>query len=187
LLASLDSLVTDIASLSPPSPQTGKTEKSSGSKRRAGGKARADRQPTVATALFDSGYRAAQRFSDYLKDRWSKFADTRQLSIANRLAEWCDFDSKVGFGRFHSRLKGDTSGSITLVNNFLTKDRTAKNPNMCEFMTGYITRVLEAVFSEGTVTVSHDLSRDCGQYQKKDRRCVFRFRVVENNELTSGR
>jgi hypothetical protein len=173
LLASLDSLVAEIA--------------------RHGGKARPDRQSAAAIALFNSGHKAAHRFSDMLKERWSKFTDSKQVSIDKRLAEWCEFDSKVGFGRFHSRLKGETSGSITLVNNFLTKDRTAKDPNMCEFMTGYISRVLEAVFSEGAVTVSHDLSRDCGQYRnsakkrrgvgkERDLGCVFRFRLVENND-----
>lgn len=127
-------------------------------------------------ALFDSGYGAADEFSTYLADRW-----TPAKPVKLRLDEWCDFDSKVGFGRFFNELAaGETAGSITLMNNFLIAGPKTDS-DLCSFMTGYITRVLKAIYNGKDVDVEHNLENDCGRYQNAAvPQCVFRFKVKDS-------
>jgi predicted hydrocarbon binding protein len=127
--------------------------------------------------LTRAGWTAATQFSKYLAHDWEDRDSERRtkLLVQDKLTEWCKFDSTVGFGKFGHKLWGTgEEGSIELENNFLVTDRPANGPNVCAFMTGYVTRVLEAVFPEAVVNVAHD-DQDCGQYKKGDPTCTFRF------------
>jgi MinD-like ATPase involved in chromosome partitioning or flagellar assembly len=125
-------------------------------------------------ALFDSGYSAAEEFSEYLRKHWAA-----TLPVKFRLDEWCDFDSKVGFGRFYNELAaGETAGAITIVNNFLIAGPKTDS-DLCSFMTGYITRVLETIYDGKSVGVKHNVQTDCGRHQTATvPQCVFRFEVA---------
>lgn len=125
-------------------------------------------------ALFDSGYGAAVDFSEYLRKHWAA-----TLPVKLRLDEWCDFDSKVGFGRFFNELAaGETAGTITIINNFLIAGPKTDS-DLCSFMTGYITRVLETILDGKRVAVEHNVQTDCGRNQTAPvPQCVFRFKVT---------
>jgi hypothetical protein len=126
------------------------------------------------TTLFDSGYGAAEEFSEYLRKHWAT-----TLPVKLRLDEWCDFDSKVGFGKFFNELAaGETAGTITIMNNFLLAGPKTDS-DLCSFMTGYITRVLETIYDGKSVAVEHNLQTDCGRHQTATvPQCVFRFEVT---------
>lgn len=125
-------------------------------------------------ALFESGYGAADQFSTYLGERW-----TAAQPVKARLDEWCDFDSKVGFGKFFNELAaGETAGTITLMNNFLLAGPKTDS-DLCSFMTGYITRVLKTIYDGKDVDVEHNVQTDCGRHQNAAvPQCVFRFKVT---------
>lgn len=139
--------------------------------------------PTLAQeALYDAGYVAAKDFSEYLKSQWA--ADLSHqvppLSVQAKLKEWCAFDSTVGFGRFDGEFSSEFAGEVVVYNNFLIARRAETDQNLCGFMIGYISRILEVIFAGRRVAVNHDLEADCGQFTKHDPpECRFRFAAVE--------
>jgi len=136
----------------------------------------------VRESLFNAGVTAADEFSGFLAEAWAQ--DSRgasALSIAEKLNDWAKFDSSVGFGKFESTTYGNENlGSIALQQNFLLHGRSPEDANLCSFMSGYISTILRALFGTDRVSVVHDLSSDCGQYQDDPTNtCVFHYRVDE--------
>lgn len=149
---------------------------------------------TAERTLFSGGYTAAKQFSEYLRSQWS--GETVRETPQSKLLKWCDFDSSVGFGRFRALLSGDSAGEyatgdatgeILVNNNFLISGRTVEDQNLCGFMAGYITRILEVVYARKRVEVKHDLKTDCGQFTKHDPPvCRFRFVAKKGEGVTSS-
>lgn len=142
---------------------------------------------TANRALWDAGFNAATTFSKFLISSWEAEKEEKQLArtLDSKLQQWCRFDSSVGFGRFEvTDIRDDVkSGKITLFSSFLTYNRFENDYNLCSFMTGYITRILQAILNMESVEVTHDLHTDCGQYKKTEPRvCVFRFKVDNQHD-----
>lgn len=129
----------------------------------------------VADALHRAGYAAAANFSEFLREAWAVGAKGGKATVAKRLQEWCGFDSRVGFGRFEGHLLGRYSGEVVVTNNFLIAERTPKDLNLCGFMSGYICRILEVLYPDRVVKVTHDLRSDCGQYSRAKTQSACRF------------
>lgn len=135
----------------------------------------------ASEVLFKAGKKAAQNFSVYLKDHWEKEKEKykKTLSFKTKLDEWCKFDSTVGFGKFENITWGEAKeGEINLINNFLIYKRNKSDHNLCGFMKGYIASILNVIFSSESITITHDLDKDCGQYKDTDPKvCTFHFKV----------
>jgi len=127
--------------------------------------------------LFGAGMTAAGNFSGYLRELWQKRNSSggSVTSTKDKIKEWCEFDSTVGFGKFESKPWGDgAEGSIELEHNFLIADRSKKDRSLCPFMRGYISRILTTIF-EAEVDVTHK-EVDCGQFKTdQQKKCVFRY------------
>jgi len=130
----------------------------------------------AADALFETGVSAAEEFGSYAGTGLREVADGQTLSDEETIRKWCEFDSRVGFGKFRAVFdaKG-RSGEIRLVNNFLTANRAPEEANLCSFMTGYITRVLQGIYDTENVKVEHS-PENCSQQGKPA--CVFRFNAT---------
>lgn len=132
--------------------------------------------------LFETGIDAVERFSAYMRRLRETKGDEakRTPTYQDSISAWCAFDSRVGFGRFDSVVWGEgKAGYITLHNNFLVEGRSREESNLCAFMRGYITRVLQAIFDTDHVVVKHDLDKDCGQRKGPgEDDCVFHFEVT---------
>lgn len=130
-------------------------------------------------AFFHAGVTCGESFGKELVDEVWK--DEGELSLQEKLTKWGEFDSSVGFGKFSHKIEqGDViSGKIMLSNNFLAANRKSTEPNLCDFMTGYIQGVLkELIKGEIKVTVTHK-EGDCIQHQQGKKECDFYFRSVE--------
>jgi len=149
-------------------------------------------QAAVAEALLDIGRSAAGDFSRYLASERFAGRDKSRAGLWEEVNEWCHFDSKVGFGRFEAQPwgTGDEEGQIIVHNNFLARDRDSDRQNLCPFLTGYITSVLNSIYAPNAVTVTHDLKTGCAQ--KATRRgttpaCVFKFTIATGTGTTRKR
>jgi hypothetical protein len=110
-----------------------------------------------------------------------------EVSDTDIVERWCEFDSDVGFGRFHNNLKFERSehklevtGSINLSDNFLITSKTGEGVvHLCPFMTGYIQGVLEMMF-RATFEVTHKIE-NCEQGSPGNRESVFDVRMSASN------
>jgi predicted hydrocarbon binding protein len=152
----------------------------------------AEAQAAVDAALFDAGREAAAEFSSYLVSILFAGRDKSKESLWEEVEMWCSFDSTVGFGRFEAQPwgKGESEGRVIVRNNFLARGRSPNRPNLCAFLRGYMTRVLDRIYAPARVVVDHDLDRDCAQSgsggadAKSD--CTFAF-IVQRDESAGPR
>jgi predicted hydrocarbon binding protein len=112
-----------------------------------------------------------------------------QMTDAEIVEQWCEFDSDVGFGRFHNNLRFERSehhfevhGSINLSDNFLITSTIGGNTvHICPFMKGYIQGVMEMMF-RANFEITHDIS-DCEQGGPGNQESTFNVRTLSSNEL----
>jgi cellulose biosynthesis protein BcsQ len=120
----------------------------------------------ATTVMETAGSTAADGFATFLEKKWAiaSYESNVPVQPLDRIHEWCEFDSTVGFGKFVSWPAGSLSGKIVLENNFLVVGRPADSEgiSLCGLMTGYITRVMAAVFPKHKVTVTHR-DEDCAR------------------------
>lgn len=128
----------------------------------------------AAKTLFETGASAAEEFGRYAGTGLREGADGQTLSDEETIRKWCEFDSRVGFGKFRAVFDAaGRSGEIRLVNSFLTANRAPEEPSLCPFMTGYITRVLQGIYGTENIKVTHS-PENCSQQGKPA--CIFRFK-----------
>lgn len=128
--------------------------------------------------LFAAGNAVGSNFGTALLDK----LDLR-LSIEQKINQWCDFDTHVGWGKFTNEIKVDNvthriSGGIKLENNFLVVNRGSEEFGLCRFMSGYIAGVLEKLLKI-SVEVTHNEELDCAQFVPGKSCCDF---YVSNKE-----
>jgi len=118
----------------------------------------------AARALFQAGYTSGAEFGRTLYRLFQR--DTAAKSLQQKIAEWCKFDSDVGFGLFRAE-EVTTEGNrieamILLSDNFIVVGKDASDVNLCVFMCGYIQGVLERV-TKLPLKVMHD-PLECEQF-----------------------
>jgi len=110
-------------------------------------------------------------------------------NFLDRVDKWCKFDSNVGFGKFESNLKRNSStgkfeGEIELKNNFQSSIRSNSDHRLCEFIKGYCEGVLRGLLGGNSKTKVHiTCSKDhCNREGRVggDDLCVFE--VLFSNE-----
>jgi|GEM_PF-2585775 len=127
----------------------------------------------------NAGREAGSRFGRALNHEFQLQGSS--LTLKQRIEQWCEFDSMVGFGRFDSSTievaeeTNEISGAIQLHENFLIVGRTWKDENICCFMKGYIWGVLDELTGIPLV-ISHK-KEHCGQFTLGSDTCHFHATV----------
>jgi len=120
-----------------------------------------------------AGYDSGSNFGRTLHDLFQR--DEIAKSLDEKIAQWCAFDSDVGFGMFTAnKVKLDGSNfkvSITLSDNFMVVEKDAEDINLCTFMSGYIQGVLERI-TRLPMSVEHPLLQ-CEQFNPEIGGCTF--------------
>lgn len=135
----------------------------------------------VRSQFFHAGKQSGERFGKNLVDMWNKHGGLPDK--VQRLAEWCKFDSQVGFGRLRTKWvvdrPGIIQGTVEVMNNFLAHQRKGTDNNLCILMAGYIHGILECILEE-TVEVNHpdDL---CMRVHTDLPACVFKFNTASGD------
>ncbi|HKU76157.1 MAG TPA: hypothetical protein VJR02_19770 [Pyrinomonadaceae bacterium] len=134
--------------------------------------------------LHKAGYDCGIRFGTEMYE--SNQRQRAVLTDSQKVDRWCEFDSDVGFGRFHNHLQFnrdnrqrlfEVEGRITLSDNFLVLNKLGDGtPHLCSFMTGYIQGVLEKIFRT-QFSVKHDL-RECEQGSPVNNESVFQITTI---------
>jgi hypothetical protein len=147
-----------------------------------------DSQPNQVAedVLRVSGYDCGIRFGTEMYESLQRHRMV--LTDTQKVDRWCEFDSDVGFGRFHNHLNFtrdnkkhlfQVSGSIGLSDNFLILNVVAKDTaHLCSFMTGYIQGVLEKMFRT-SFDVEHTLM-ECEQGNPVNNQSIFRIKSVSS-------
>lgn len=108
-------------------------------------------QEEIDDIFFDAGYNCGLTFGqDYMAIlRHQSYIDTE----SEKIAEWCKFDSSVGWGKL---TYDEKNSKICIENNFQIKpnDKTDEIPRNCSFFRGYITAVLKKIKRRETVTLT---------------------------------
>lgn len=153
-----------------------------------------DKQNWFHTCLFTTGEKCGKKFGKALQLLWKdefEFGENEEMKIR----KWCEFDSSVGFGRFHvdptsvEMSKGEiTHIDIILTESFLTPANdidpkiTKGEHRFCSFFQGYIDGVLTAVLGRD-ITVHHTSHMKPDTQISRSESCVF---SVEKKEITNG-
>ncbi len=149
-----------------------------------------------------AGYNSGQRFgldlvervwAQPLGDRGQRAGTTEQeqgttekksaTTEEDHLKAWCDFDSRVGWGRLEilsESLQKDlqgrvVGGRITVTKNFLAEGRNSQEADLCSLLEGYMRGVLDAIL-HGKAFIRHDHNK-CMQFDHTRTSCDFDFRV----------
>lgn len=141
--------------------------------RGAGRVRRARPRRSVPETLREAGRLSGERFGKDLVVQW-----TTDGSEVDLLDKWCDFDSRVGFGRMRAHVierSGPrvTAGEIEVESNFLAVSRSAQERDLCPILTGYVAGVLEVLFGRHFL-VEHP-PESCMRLSKGRSSCTFRF------------
>jgi predicted hydrocarbon binding protein len=134
----------------------------------------------VRRQFLHAGKQSGERFGRNLIDMWSKHGGLPDK--VERLAEWCKFDSQVGFGRLRSKWSVDAQGivgTVEVMNNFLAHHRTGADKDLCVLMIGYVQGVLECIL-EDAVVVEHP-DRVCMRVNTELPSCVFEFKTAKRD------
>lgn len=98
------------------------------------------------------------------------------VSAEQKIIEWCDFDSSVGWGKLSYNAQDK---SIVIHNNFQANEyNTGGFPRSCSFFKGYICGVLERLVGMGhKVSLSGCESATCKKNTGCDEACVLKYKI----------
>lgn len=144
--------------------------------------------------LFEMGYDGGNKFGHVINKKWETDISKKNMTYEDKLQNWCDFDSEVGWGRFNSSLKvdeeeGKIDGILEIKDNFLCYERSSSDVKLCSFMKGYCEGVIEELLGGTPVTIvctgEQCPLKSGGLNKKKSRKnssCQFRVEIVEDEE-----
>lgn len=138
------------------------------------GKSEEESKEDVERMFREGGITCGENFGSALLHMWANTG----LDIDTKIKKWCEFDSDVGFGRFDYFPARETPNLekdvICLTNNFLSVGQTGNDPNLCLFMTGYITGVLRRLVKDSSLGVDHPPEL-CVRVHQERESCDFIF------------
>lgn len=144
--------------------------------------------------LFEMGYDGGNKFGHVINKKWETDIAKKSMTYEDKLQNWCDFDSEVGWGRFNSSLEvdeeeGKIDGILEIKDNFLCYERSSSDVKLCGFMKGYCEGVIEELLGGTPVTIvctgEQCPLKSGGLNKKKSRKnssCQFRVEIVEDEE-----
>lgn len=121
-------------------------------------------------------YKAGEKCGREFGKTFSNYIDLYKgmLSAEDKIAEWCNFDSSVGWGKLAYDKAEDV---ITITNNFQAKpnDRTDEYPQNCSFFRGYVAGVLSKLLKKKDCAAECACAANCPKVAE-ERTCVIKFR-----------
>ncbi len=105
--------------------------------------------PETARDIFHkTGYTCGQNFASRLNSQWDLHSSTEEFNYEEKLKKWCEFDSKVGWGKFDVSVQidaesGEFNGQLSIRDCFIVDKK--KKRHVCEFLKGYCEGVLETL------------------------------------------
>lgn len=132
------------------------------------------------SALKLAGEKPGRRFGENLAEALERAM--RSPNDETRLRRWCEFDSRVGFGRLSLKElvqtpEGSaTAGVIDVAGNFLATEK--KPSDLCSLLTGYIKGVLSMLLRNvpADIEVIHPPDSCMGRHPERTS-CEFAFNV----------
>lgn len=113
-------------------------------------------QQLVLAAFLKAGLAAGTSFGKEImqSDKLWKAKPPADLKI--RLVQWAQFDSDVGFGKISAELQeGSTlQGTVAVAGNFLTGGRQPSEPDINQFLRGYLQGVLRLLLEKDNIEVA---------------------------------
>lgn len=137
------------------------------------GKLPEESRKAVERMFQNGGTTCGKNFGSALLHMWN--ASKLILDVDAKIRKWCEFDSDVGFGKFEyiSASSKENKEVIRLINNFLSMKQTVNDPNLCQFMVGYIQGVLQKLWEDSSLRVDHP-SNLCVRIHDEERKsCDF--------------
>jgi hypothetical protein len=90
-------------------------------------------------SLYAAGTQCGTNFGDALRILWKIPEDDEDAVDVAKLSDWCDFDSRTGFGEMSYK-----EGIITVKNAFIIDETDSDNWNrFADFFNGYVEGVLK--------------------------------------------
>lgn len=130
--------------------------------------------------LYDMGYDSGSAFGRVMYERWD--IEKNDISVKEKLDEWCEFDSVVGWGRFRNNIEIDgykrtLEGNLEISENFLCHKRKRNDVPICGFMKGYCDGVITELLGGLDVNISCDEGQ-CPLRNALMRVCKFNVTVT---------
>lgn len=118
---------------------------------------------------YQCGYEGGSNFGT----RLNQMLDNDNATFEEKLQRWCEFDSCVGWGKFHSDIEldkenGNLSGTLSINECFFVDKK--KNRRVCSYIKGYCTGVIETLLGDIDVELT---CCTCPMKNKFKSECVF--------------
>lgn len=128
----------------------------------------------ASKVYYDCGHSGGSNFGE----RLNQMLDNDNLSIAEKLQKWCEFDSCVGWGKFNTDVtldeENDTLTGTLSINECFFVDKKHKH-KICSYIVGYCTGVIEELLGEVEVILT---CKSCPMKNKFKSECVFDIALV---------
>ena len=95
--------------------------------------------------LYDMGFDSGSAFGRAMNNSYE--VDNNEFSFEEKIAQWCEFDSVVGWGKFTSSIivneeEGTLEGYLEIKDSFPCHNRKRTDAPICGFMKGYCEGVI---------------------------------------------
>ncbi|MBQ8316246.1 MAG: hypothetical protein IJX95_10975, partial [Lachnospiraceae bacterium] len=130
--------------------------------------------------LYDMGYDSGSAFGRVMYERYE--VDNNELSFEEKLAQWCEFDSVVGWGKFKSSItvneeEGTLEGYLEIKDSFPCHNRKRTDVPICGFMRGYCEGVITQLLGDLKVHIGCEEGQ-CPLKNALKKVCRFYVRVL---------
>lgn len=125
--------------------------------------------------FYNAGYEGGHGFGERLCAQW----EDSDASIVDKLAKWCEFDSKVGWGKFSINMSideetGTLEGTLRISESFAVDNKN--HCHTCAYMRGYCEGVIEAFCYGVPIKLT---CKECPMKNRFKNACVFSITAEE--------
>ena len=125
--------------------------------------------------FYESGYSSGKNFAERINNQWDTPFSAEGIQL--KFDKWCQFDSKVGWGKFSSTITFDEEqdtihGTICINEAFIVDNKNKRK--ICAFVRGYCTGVVEIFLNSADVVLT---CRECPLKSRLSTKCVFDFEL----------
>lgn len=110
----------------------------------------------VLAAFLKAGQAAGVSFGKEIMQSDKLWKTNPPADLKIRLAQWAQFDSDVGFGKISAELQEGAflQGTVAVAGNFLTGGRKLGEPDINQFLRGYLQGVLRLLLEKDNIEVT---------------------------------
>ena len=126
--------------------------------------------------FYESGYSSGKNFGERINNEWDTAFSAEGLQM--KFDKWCQFDSKVGWGKFSATVELDEEqdtvrGTICINEAFIVDNKNKRK--ICAFIRGYCTGVVGVFLNAPDDVVL--TCRECPMQSRVGTKCVFDFEL----------